>query len=228
MAAAVNASIVHPFFPVDAELPNFSPQKVPMSTILSLFFSAVALVLLASWVLSSHLKLGTRLVFIWFVCCGFIHGVVEGYFGYNHISISTQDGFFADLWKEYAKSDSRYMTKDPFVCVMESMTAALWSPLSFYASYLILRQDPARHLFQFLVSTGQLYGDIAYYLTAAHEGFKHSRPEPLYFVFYFGILNSFWIAFPIFIMFTSGYQIVKSLRVANLDGKKAKPAKKLQ
>ncbi|KAI8854342.1 3-beta-hydroxysteroid-Delta(8),Delta(7)-isomerase [Chytridium lagenaria] len=214
----------HPFHPLNYPIPNYAPQAIPMDTILTIFFGAVFAVLAVSWLISSHLSLGTRLVFIWFVCCGFIHGVVEGYFGYNHLSISTQEGFFADLWKEYSKSDSRYMTKDPFVCVMESMTAALWSPFSFLVAFQILNRDPARHLFQFLVSTGQLYGDIAYYLTAAFEGFKHSRPEPLYFWFYFVTLNGFWIVIPLGIMFSSGYQIVKSLRSA--EGAKKVKAKK--
>ena len=49
--------------------------------------------------------------------------MVEGYFALNHRSISTQYTFFADLWKEYSMSDSRYMTQDAFVSVMESMTA---------------------------------------------------------------------------------------------------------
>lgn len=30
---------------------------------------------------------------------------------------------FGQLWKEYSLSDSRYLTKDPFVLCMESITA---------------------------------------------------------------------------------------------------------
>lgn len=30
---------------------------------------------------------------------------------------------FGQLWKEYALSDSRYLTQDPFVLCMESITA---------------------------------------------------------------------------------------------------------
>ncbi|KAJ3096070.1 hypothetical protein HDU97_006241 [Phlyctochytrium planicorne] len=220
MTVETTTDAIHPFYPLDATLPNFSPQAIPMSTILTIFFSAVFLILGTCWFISSHLPIGTRFVFMWFVACGFIHGVVEGYFGYNHLSISTQEGFFADLWKEYAKSDSRYMTKDPFVCIMESMTAALWSPFSFLASYLILKNSPSRHLFQFLVSTGQLYGDIAYYLTAAMEGYKHSRPEPLYFWFYFVFLNSFWIYIPFLIMWNSGSEIVRALELTKVGKSK--------
>jgi cholestenol delta-isomerase len=30
---------------------------------------------------------------------------------------------FGQLWKEYSLSDSRYLTKDPFVLCMETITA---------------------------------------------------------------------------------------------------------
>jgi cholestenol delta-isomerase len=33
--------------------------------------------------------------------------------------------FFAQLWKEYALSDSRYLFSDPFVLCMETWTAVL-------------------------------------------------------------------------------------------------------
>ena len=31
--------------------------------------------------------------------------------------------FFGQLWKEYSLSDSRYLTSDPFVLCMETVTA---------------------------------------------------------------------------------------------------------
>lgn len=33
------------------------------------------------------------------------------------------DSFFGELWKEYALSDSRYLTQDAFVLCMETTTA---------------------------------------------------------------------------------------------------------
>lgn len=35
---------------------------------------------------------------------------------------------FGQLWKEYAFSDSRYLTSDPFVLCMETVTAVCVSP----------------------------------------------------------------------------------------------------
>ncbi|KAJ3321796.1 hypothetical protein HDU76_014028, partial [Blyttiomyces sp. JEL0837] len=91
---------------------------------------------------------------------------------------------------------------------------ALWGPLSFVVSYQILTNQPSRHLLQFLISTGQLYGDVAYYFTAAFEGFKHSSPHPFHFWFYFVFLNAFWIVIPLIVMWSSGSEIVRALNVA--------------
>ncbi|KAL9119299.1 MAG: hypothetical protein Q9187_004146 [Circinaria calcarea] len=48
---------------------------------------------------------------------------VPGYFSLNHTRMATMSDFFGQLWKEYALSDSRYLTSDPFVLTMETTTA---------------------------------------------------------------------------------------------------------
>jgi cholestenol delta-isomerase len=45
-----------------------------------------------------------------------------GYFVLNHASIPSSQSLFAQLWKEYALSDSRYMTSDPFMLCIETLT----------------------------------------------------------------------------------------------------------
>lgn len=47
-----------------------------------------------------------------------------------------------------------------------------------------------------LVSLGQIYGDVLYFATCWIEGAVHVRPEPLYFWFYFIIVNGIWIVVP--------------------------------
>ena len=44
------------------------------------------------------------------------------YFVFNHDRIAGMQGLFAQLWKEYALSDSRYLTLDPFVLSIETLT----------------------------------------------------------------------------------------------------------
>lgn len=48
---------------------------------------------------------------------------MAGYFSLNHMRMATMGDFFGQLWKEYALSDSRYLTSDPFVLTMETTTA---------------------------------------------------------------------------------------------------------
>lgn len=103
-------------------------------------------------------------------------------------------------WKEYSKCDSRYMTGDPFVVCMETITAWAWGPLCLILTWKILRNSPSRHAIQLLVSSGQLYGDVLYFATnimdEAYRGIRYSRPEPLYYFGYFVLMNMVWIVIP--------------------------------
>lgn len=47
---------------------------------------------------------------------------IPAYFVLNFYSVASGQGLFAQLWKEYAYSDSRYLTQDPFVLVVEAIT----------------------------------------------------------------------------------------------------------
>ena len=48
--AGVSAS--HPYYPADLKLPGYAPPSLPFKLVLAIFFSASALLLLGSWVLS--------------------------------------------------------------------------------------------------------------------------------------------------------------------------------
>lgn len=120
---------------------------------------------------------------------------------------------FGQLWKEYAKSDSRYLTQDPFVLCMESITAIFWGPLSFVVAYMITVDHPLRHPLQIVVSLGQIYGDVLYYATSLFDHYymnkSYSRPEAYYYWGYYVLMNAFWMVFPsskftLLILFVSG------------------------
>ena len=57
------------------------------------------------------------------VAAATIHTFFEGYFVYNNATFGGKQNLFAQLWKEYSLSDSRYLTSDPFVLCMETITA---------------------------------------------------------------------------------------------------------
>lgn len=131
---------------------------------------------------------------------GGIHLVLEGYYASHFTSLQGSQHVLAQLWKEYSLSDSRYLTKDAFVMVMESVTAWAWGPLSFLLASLITLDSPYQHPLQILISTGQLYGDVLYFGIAAFDmivyGVEYSRPEPYYYYGYYVMLNGFWIVIP--------------------------------
>ena len=45
-----------------------------------------------------------------------------GYYVLNNSTLISQQSFFGQLWKEYGLSDSRYLSQDPFVLCIESVT----------------------------------------------------------------------------------------------------------
>ncbi|KAJ3188692.1 hypothetical protein HDU85_004406 [Gaertneriomyces sp. JEL0708] len=209
------ASVIpHPYFPTSLHLPHYTVPTMTMTTILTIFFAAVFGILGVSWILISRRKnasTSTKFLFLWFVACGFIHSVLEGYFAYNHKTIAGQSHVLAELWKEYAYSDSRYMSGDPFIVVMESVTSALWGPFSFLVAYFMYIDSPAAPILSFLVSLGQLYGDILYYATTLIEGAPHCSPSPFHYWFYFVHMNAYWIVIPLYVMWRSGKEMYRGV-----------------
>lgn len=126
------------------------------------------------------------------------------------------------MWKEYALSDSRYLTSDTFTVCMEAVTAVLWGPLSLLAAYLIAANHPARHPLQALISSGQLYGDVLYFSTSffdkAFRQTAYSRPEPFYFYGYFIFLNAIWLVIPGILLAQSTRATTKAFAFMKSEG----------
>lgn len=119
----------------------------------------------------------------------------------------SQTDLFGQLWKEYALSDSRYLSQDAFVVCMETITAFFWGPLSFVCAWCIVKEHPLRHPLQIIISLGQLYGDVLYYATC-HWSLTvfetiYCRPERFYYWAYFVLCNAFWIVIPLKLLVSS-------------------------
>ncbi|KAF4624860.1 hypothetical protein G7Y89_g13309 [Cudoniella acicularis] len=196
----------HPYFPEGLLLsggiyvPNtFGAISLVIAFAGGCFFILGTALIVANWV-NPNLKTSDRGLILWFTLCGMIHLFFEGYFVLNHNHMASRTDFFGELWKEYSLSDSRYLFSDPFVLCMETWTAITWGPLSFLTAVLITKDSPYRHPVQALVSTGQFYGDLLYYMTSLfdyfYSGKSFYRPEPYYFWFYFIFMNAFWIVIP--------------------------------
>lgn len=124
----------------------------------------------------------------------------EGYYAVNFATLGSKQTLIGQMWKEYAFSDSRYLTRNSFVLCMETITAVLWGPGCVIVAAMIIRDHPLRFPLQCIVSAGQFYGDALYYATSLFdhycEGVSYSRPEPFYYWFYFVLMNFFWIVIP--------------------------------
>ncbi|EPE26087.1 EBDP4 [Glarea lozoyensis ATCC 20868] len=219
---------LHPFYPLGALLSGteFVPNTFGTLELVAVFgigcFVILGSALLIALRVNPKLNYADRLLVMWFVLCGMIHLFFEGYFVVNHTHMASRQDFFGQLWKEYSLSDSRYMFSDPFVLCMESWTAIAWGPLSFVLAVLIVNDSPYRHPIQALVSTGQFYGDLLYFMTnifdESYTGRTFYRPEPYYYWFYFVFMNAFWIVIPCICVYSSAKATAKAFRNAKMTG----------
>ncbi|KAI4134499.1 MAG: hypothetical protein LQ347_001479 [Umbilicaria vellea] len=211
----INASkIVHPpnpFYPLNTEVVGYLANEWPVPTLLGIFAAGWVVILGATNLMVKRHNptlAGTeKAAILWFVLSGTIHLFFEGYFAYNHTRMGGAQDLFGQLWKEYAMSDSRYLTSDPFVLCMETVTAVIWGPLCFVVAWFITTQHPLRYPLQAIVSSGQIYGDILYYATSMfdhyYKGLTYSRPEAYYFWGYYVFMNFIWIVIPGILLYDS-------------------------
>ncbi|KAA8644973.1 EXPERA domain-containing protein [Aspergillus tanneri] len=213
-------TLAHPFYPPDINLIGYVSNTMNIPALLSTFvIGGIAVISFTSVVLKRlkpTLSRQDKVLAGWFVFTGCIHFLLEGYFVYNHKTMPRMLDLFGQLWKEYAKADSRYLTMEPFVLCMESITAFAWGPLSYFTAWMIVAQSAYRHPTQMLVSVGQFYGDVLYYATSIMEDYYHgisySRPETYYYWGYFIFLNSFWIFIPALCIYQSYSAMVGAFR----------------
>ncbi|KAL5614813.1 hypothetical protein BROUX41_004902 [Berkeleyomyces rouxiae] len=195
---------VHPYYPTDLVIDLFQPNTTPLWLLASAFAGLICCVLAgvgaASKRANRHLTTSEMLTVSWFALCAFLHCCFEGYFVLFHREVAGRQDLFAQLWKEYSLSDSRYLVSDPFMVCIETVTVLVWGPLSIAAAAAVVQRSPLRALLSTLVSVGHLYGVVLYFATCFAEqaltGRAHSRPEFLYFWVYFAGCNIPWAIVP--------------------------------
>ncbi|XP_060108729.1 3-beta-hydroxysteroid-Delta(8),Delta(7)-isomerase [Heteronotia binoei] len=217
-------SVSHPYWPRDLKLQHYVPNDRPMWQILTFLFSVSGALLILTWLAVGRWNrkdapFGTwrSLAVCWFMICGFIHGVIEGWFSLYYTEIPGDQSFLSQLWKEYAKGDSRYVIADNFTVCMETITALFWGPLSLWTVLAFLWRQPHRFLLQLTVSLGQLYGDVLYFYTEYRDGFTG---HPIYFWFYFVFMNGLWIVIPALLILDAWKHLSASQRA--MDASKLK------
>ncbi|TGO12440.1 hypothetical protein BTUL_0088g00160 [Botrytis tulipae] len=202
----------HPYQPLDINLSGKYVENSFSPTILITTFGTTWALVLGATLFAvrkfyPRLSIKDQGLVLWFILTGSIHIFFEGYFVYNHARMASRTDFFGQLWKEYALSDSRYMSSDSFLLTIETWTVILWGPLSYLTAVHITQNSQFRHTVQALVSTGELYGNLLYLGTSLLDeyttGKRYYRPEPLYFWVYFVLMNSIWLFVPGFALYDS-------------------------
>ena len=121
LTTSMAENTTHPYFPRSLKLPHFKPNDKDLTELLSVFFGIVAVFIVLTWLLTGWaarkpLSVTRRLVVCWFVACGLIHSVLEGYFGYFHATLAGQMDFLAQLCKTNAVSYT-HLTLPTSCCV---------------------------------------------------------------------------------------------------------------
>ncbi|KAJ0366721.1 hypothetical protein COL154_003601 [Colletotrichum chrysophilum] len=168
------AAPAHPYYPVDAQILHYTANQTSIPVLLIAFGAVLALAVGAA-------VLGARKA---------------------HPALSKADLFTVacQLWKEYALSDSRYLTSDSFMLCVEGFTVAVWGPLCWSIVVAIAKRSTLRYPLTIIMCVGHLYGVVLYYSTSLTEyflhGVSHSRPEFLYFWVYYIGFNGPWVVVP--------------------------------
>ncbi|KAI9300711.1 Emopamil binding protein-domain-containing protein [Cunninghamella echinulata] len=227
----MNQHYEHPYFPKQLELPNYQSNKRSMIYLLSVVSTIFSFIVLATILIVRTYRRQLTLYkdnnntstkqnapvtsilynFTWFVLCGILHCGFEAYWIYHRHNIVGRSDLLAELWKEYSKGDSRYVSCDTLLLTLEIITVFIWGPLCFLAAYHWFFNHPQYRLYQFTVSIGHLYSCSLYFIMDTFTGFVNCNPHPFYFWVYFVGFNSPWIILPLSYIINNGRFITNNL-----------------
>jgi len=126
-AAAPSVVPLHPYHPLGVVINGYTANEFTVPVLLAYFGAGCAAIFALTNVLVARVRPGLPtsevLTIFWFALSSSIHFFFEGYFATHFTNMGGLQTLFGQLWKEYALSDSRYLTMDPFVVCMETITA---------------------------------------------------------------------------------------------------------
>ncbi|KAH8164664.1 hypothetical protein CIB48_g3594 [Xylaria polymorpha] len=201
----------HPYHPLGVSIPAYEENAAPVPVLLATLGGTLGFAVLSAALVARKCNPGLRAsslaVFCWFVM---------SYFVLNHETVASSQSLLAQLWKEYALSDSRYLTSDFFMLSVESITVFFWGPLCLANAIATARNSPSRHALRIIACVAHLYGVALYYATSQCEfyftGRSHSRPEFIYFWVYYVGFNLPWAIVPAFLLVDSAKAVTRAMR----------------
>ncbi|KAI9480070.1 hypothetical protein LPJ78_002404 [Coemansia sp. RSA 989] len=204
---------VHPYVPTALELPGYVAPEHSALALCLVMGVAVSVVTGAAYaVLRQRVRGGELAAGVWFAVSGSMHSTFELYYVAYARTLAARRDIVSSLWKEYAKSDSRYIAGAAVVRVQEAATVAVVGPLCWLALWGIwTRRGWARDIGQLAASVLHMQGVLLYY-GAELVGEPGCRPEAQYFYGYFVAANAAWLVVPLWLAGSSMARMAAQMR----------------
>ncbi|KAI9293597.1 hypothetical protein K502DRAFT_293501, partial [Neoconidiobolus thromboides FSU 785] len=190
---------MHPYYPPTLSLPHYIENTYATTYLLSSVFIYFLMVFIPIQILSSTNRSLTflgKLSLFWYVLNFLLHLIFEGYYIFNYGKIHENNGFMAQLWKEYSLADSRYLIKDGMTFSLELITVIIIAPLCFINSMFIYCNSIKQYPLTIIIESFHLFSVSVYFISAYLENMIYTRPETLYYYVYFWLMNAPWIMIP--------------------------------
>ncbi|KAI7900238.1 Emopamil binding protein-domain-containing protein [Cokeromyces recurvatus] len=181
----------HPYYPITLDIPQYVPNDKSTFQILLIAGNIMSFIVVLCYAISRQKTVTSFLRFTWFVVCGILHLGFEGYWLFHKNTIAGQNDLLAQLWKEYAHGDSRYMIADHLLTTLETMTIFIWGPVCLISAFYIWRGSPKQYFFQLIASLFHMFSCSLYFADLPNA--IYCDPNPIYFWVYFVGFNSPWI-----------------------------------
>ncbi|GAA5998301.1 hypothetical protein JCM5350_005222 [Sporobolomyces pararoseus] len=197
------------------------PTLFTPTTILSLGATVLLLLLalaLAKRLLPARVHSDTvqKYTFVWLAFDALTHFILEGSFLYQSFprprTVNSSSGPFAELWKEYARADTRWGTSDATVVSIELITVLMAGPLCVYLMDLMRKEDQSWRYWIVVLSTAEIYGGMMTFFPEWITGSPSlNTSHPLYTYVYLLFFNGLWVVIPLYLMLDSYRHIVRAL-----------------
>ncbi|KAJ2164072.1 hypothetical protein GGH16_004733, partial [Coemansia sp. RSA 560] len=204
---AMDVEASHPYVPEWLDLAGYVAPEHGALELCAIMGTAVVLVLaLACTVLRRRVR-GTELAAaLWFVLCGTMHCTFELYFVLHYRGLAARRDVVASMWKEYAKSDSRYMQGGTgnFAPVLAQEASTVF----------VTRRSAVRELSQLAASVMHMQSVLLYFGAELLAREPSCRPEPQYFYVYFVGANLPWLVVPLVLATSSVTRMRAQMAIA--------------
>jgi hypothetical protein len=168
-----------------------------------------------------------KIIFTWLVFDCICHLTLEGsflYFSTFSRTVNNSQGFFAYLWQDYARADSRWGTADPTIVALEILTVLGAGPLAGYCAYLLSQNKFSYHYWAVVLSTAEIYGGFMTFAPEWLTGCKALASDNWMFLWvYLFFMNLVWVFIPFYLLYDSFRAITSSTRAGAVSHMSSSP-----